>query len=92
MAHYIQFKSKATGLPVALNTLDAEICASLGVTPDPIKYYAPNNGLNWFDAIGWGCINKTLRELADQLTEDGLELGKVIKWIDSNYELGSWFS
>lgn len=92
MAHYIKLIDKQTNEAESFSVIDKKLCEYLGVPEHPEKYYAPPNEFNWYDAIGWSCIGKSLATFADELEEDGLELAKAIRWIDNNYILDSWIS
>lgn len=93
MAHYIKLVPKSNGEssePEPFSVIDAKLCEHLNQPVHPEKYYAPPGEFNWYDAIGWACINKTLATFANELEKDGLELSKAIRWIDDNYTLIHW--
>lgn len=94
MAHYIQLVPKQSNneqsWPESFSSIDNKLCEHFGVPVHPDKYYTPPGEFNWYDAIGWSCINKSLATFANELEEDGLELAKAIRWIDDNYTLISW--
>jgi hypothetical protein len=94
MAHYIQLvpKNSQTNEPESFSAIDTKLCEHLNQPVHPENYYTPPGEFNWYDAIGWLCMNKSLVTFADELEkeENGLELAKAIRWIDDNYTLISW--
>lgn len=70
--------------PIPFPVVDEEICAHLGVTPDPVKYY-----MGWYDAIGFLlAIGKTWSEILLVYPE----AEPVLLFMEATYTPNAWYS
>lgn len=87
MGFNVQFIPKDGGQPINLAVLDNEICAHLGVRPDPHSYY-----LGWFSYVGFLL---GIRKTFDMIREDAKgqeyeEMLPVIDFLEENYVPRMW--
>ena len=85
--NFIQFINKQTGNADSFPKIDDQICAFLGVKPDPDQYY-----LGWYDTIAFlAAMGKTF----DQIREDRYVasqpvLLRILDWLDARYTPSAW--
>lgn len=88
--------------PVVLNTIDNEMCAYFGVTPDQERYYC-----YWYDIIGfklalgksWDQIKEDLKVILAQYEKEELEherqfqsrLLEIANWLEENFTTNAWY-
>jgi hypothetical protein len=80
-------RKSAPDINVPFNQIDDEICAHMGITPDPDKYY-----LGWYNIIGLALacgqsfpqIINSLREYDDKLLLD------VAEYLNDHFTSNAW--
>jgi hypothetical protein len=88
MPNCFQLISKETGQPTAFNKIDDDICASLGIVPDAVKYYR-----GWYDFIGFMiAIGKPLgsKELRKEVEDVDKDLLPVLDFLEQHYTSDAW--
>lgn len=82
-------KSEPEAEPVKFVTIDEEMCAHFGVTPDPVKYYR-----GWYDIIGealaMGASFAKIRECFEKNNEpNGVA---IVDFLDANFVSDAWYT
>ena len=76
---------KGASAPSKFADIDNELCAHLGVQPDPIRYYQ-----GWYDCIGFAlAIGKTWDWMRKEWAED-TELLPIIDYLEAHYVSDAW--
>lgn len=91
----VQYYRKGEKVAIALAKLDDELCAHLGVTPDPVKYVA-----GWFDFIGlFHALEKPNEVIRERIQEciDGEPDYKgyqqwllILDYLEEHFNVNSW--
>jgi hypothetical protein len=86
--HCFQFINKMTGVADNFPEIDDQICAFLGVKPDPVNYY-----MGWYDTIGF---RVAMGDTFDQIREDRYvasepKLIRILDWLDARYTTRAWY-
>lgn len=76
----VYFELHRNGEPVKFNAIDDEMCAALGVEPDPVEYHK-----FWYDTIGFSLA---CGQSWDQIRETwGERKGDVIDFLEENFQV-----
>ena len=91
----VQYYRKGEKVAIVLADLDDELCAHLGVTPDPVKYVA-----GWFDFIGlFHALDKSHDEVRAKIKkcieDDPAYTGyqqwlKILDYLEEHFTVNSW--
>lgn len=101
MPNYFQLVKKGEKEPTALNAIDEELCAHLGVGVHPKKWVR-----GWYNAIGFAlALGKSweqMREIFlppipagnvmnDEEKADREEMAKIIDYLEEHYTSSAWY-
>ena len=95
MPNCFDLTKKGEEAPMSLAKIDDEICAFLGVDPDPVKYHE-----GWFDSIGFKLatgknfdqIVENFKEQLLQFPDDEwlLKMIKITEYLKDNFTSKAW--
>lgn len=71
---------------VKLVTIDEEMCAFFGVTPDPVLWFR-----NWENTIGLGLAMGHSWDKIREVFADSPRQIEVVNWLEANFKPHAWY-
>lgn len=77
--------------PVALNTIDEEMCAHFNEKPHEVEYF-----YYWYDWVGLPlAMGSSFAEIKERLVKErddptAVKMVEIVQWLDDNFTADAW--